>query len=138
MKSIFKILSLGLICVSYHSFAQQASTSNELWQGRQAAVVLTYDDALNVHLDNVVPALEAHGLKGTFYLSAFSDGSKNRIEDCFLAGIIEPLKVKTQAVSSATEVATMILRIHDVLVSEGRSKGAPGMQGLPPGYAGMD
>mgnify|MGYP003671603203 FL=1 len=81
MKSIFKILSLGLICVSYHCFAQQTSTSNELWQGRQAAVVLTYDDALNVHLDNVVPALEAHGLKGTFYLAAFFDGSKNRIND---------------------------------------------------------
>lgn len=81
MKSIFKILSLGLICISYHSFAQQTSTSEKLWQGKQAAVVLTYDDALNVHLDNVVPELEAHGLKGTFYLSAFFDGSKNRIED---------------------------------------------------------
>ena len=38
------------------------------------------------------------------------------------AGIIEPLKIKTQAISSATEVATMILRIDDVLAS---SKGKP-------------
>ena len=81
MKLIFKILLLGLTCASSYSFAQQASSSEELWQGKQAAVVLTYDDALNVHLDNVVPALEALGLKGTFYLSAFFDGSKNRIED---------------------------------------------------------
>ncbi|SFT54782.1 Peptidoglycan/xylan/chitin deacetylase, PgdA/CDA1 family [Algoriphagus locisalis] len=86
MKSIFKILSLGLISVSSPSFAQQTSTSEKLWQGKQAAVVLTYDDALNVHLDNVIPALEASGLKGTFYLSAFFDGSKNRLEDWKKAG----------------------------------------------------
>jgi len=41
----------------------------------------------------------------------------NKIEDTFAAGIIEPLKVKTQAISSASEVATMILRIDDVLIS---------------------
>lgn len=42
----------------------------------------------------------------------------NQIENTFEAGIIEPLKVKTQAVSSASEVATMILRIDDVLISD--------------------
>ncbi len=41
----------------------------------------------------------------------------DKIEDCFHAGIVEPLKVKTQAISSATEVAMMILRIDDVLIS---------------------
>lgn len=81
MNSIFKILSLGLFCVSSHCIAQQTSPSERHWQGKQAAVVLTYDDALNVHLDNVIPALESRELKGTFYLSAFFDGSKNRIED---------------------------------------------------------
>lgn len=40
-----------------------------LWQGKRAAVALTYDDSLNVHLDKVVPALNKHGLKGTFYLT---------------------------------------------------------------------
>ncbi|WP_421811544.1 hypothetical protein [Flagellimonas sp.] len=29
--------------------------NNFPWQGKKAAVTLTYDDALNVHLDNVVP-----------------------------------------------------------------------------------
>ena len=42
---------------------------------------------------------------------------RNDIEDTFSAGIIEPLKVKTLAINSATEVATMILRIDDVLIS---------------------
>ncbi len=45
----------------------------------------------------------------------------NKIEDTFAAGIIEPLKVKTQAISSASEVASMILRIDDILVSKGTS-----------------
>lgn len=81
MNSTLKLLVIGICCVAQHSFAQQASTSKELWEGKQAAVVLTYDDALNVHLDNVVPSLEASDLKGTFYLSAYFPGSKNRIED---------------------------------------------------------
>ena len=33
-------------------------------------------------------------------------------------GVIEPLKIKSQAINSATEVATMILRIDDVILSE--------------------
>lgn len=36
--------------------------------GKQAAVVLTYDDALVSQLDNAIPALDAAGLKGTFFL----------------------------------------------------------------------
>jgi peptidoglycan/xylan/chitin deacetylase (PgdA/CDA1 family) len=35
--------------------------------GTRAAVSLTYDDALHVHLDAAMPDLEANGLRGTFY-----------------------------------------------------------------------
>jgi peptidoglycan-N-acetylglucosamine deacetylase len=55
--------------------------SQNNWKGKKCAIVLTYDDALNVHLDNVVPALDSLGLKGTFYLTAAAPGSKDRIED---------------------------------------------------------
>jgi peptidoglycan/xylan/chitin deacetylase (PgdA/CDA1 family) len=51
------------------------------WKGKKCAVVLTYDDALNVHLDNAIPALDSVGLKGTFYLSVYSPGCSKRIED---------------------------------------------------------
>lgn len=51
------------------------------WKGKKCAVVLTYDDALNVHLDKVVPALDSLGLKGTFYLSGFFPGFRARIKD---------------------------------------------------------
>ncbi len=37
--------------------------------GKRAAVVLTYDDALASQLDIAIPALDAAGLKGTFFLS---------------------------------------------------------------------
>jgi len=42
------------------------------------------------------------------------DGS---IEDNMENGIVEPLRVKTQAIASACEVAIMILRIDDVVAS---------------------
>jgi archaeal chaperonin len=62
---------------------------------------------------------------------------RNEIEDTFAAGIIEPLKVKTQAIRSASEVATMILRIDDVLIS---NKGNSGQKlgGMPGPYGGME
>ncbi len=47
----------------------------------KCTVVLTYDDALNVHLDNVVPILDSLSLRGTFYLTAYSEGFKRRIND---------------------------------------------------------
>ena len=54
---------------------------NGQWKGRRCAVVLTYDDALNVHLDKVVPALDSLGLKGTFYLSGFFPSFRARVRD---------------------------------------------------------
>ena len=47
----------------------------------------------------------------------------NKIENMIEARIIEPLKVKTQAISSASEVAIMILRIDDVIASTGKKNG---------------
>lgn len=46
-----------------------SSVAADQWQGKRAAVVFTYDDTLNVHLDKVAPALDAHNFKGTFYLA---------------------------------------------------------------------
>ena len=60
---------------------------------------------------------------------------KDGIEDTFIAGIIEPIKVKTQAINSASEFAMMILRIDDILISKsGNSNRMP--MGNP--YAGME
>jgi len=57
----------------------------------------------------------------------------NRIEDNFKAGIVEPLRIKTQAIDSASEVSMMILRIDDVIASNSKSsssRGTPSMEGI--------
>lgn len=61
----------------------------------------------------------------------------NKVENVLGARILEPYKIKSQAISSATEVATMILRIDDVIASEIKSsKGGMSPNGMP-GYPGM-
>src|SRR5450631_102808 len=67
---------LSLLTVS-PSLAQNTTP----WNGRQCAVVLTYDDAIDVDLDNVVPALDSAGLKGTFYLIGSSSAVSRRIPE---------------------------------------------------------
>ncbi|HMB46463.1 MAG TPA: TCP-1/cpn60 chaperonin family protein, partial [Candidatus Methanoperedens sp.] len=60
-------------------------------------------------------------------------------EDMWKNGVIEPLRVKTQAINSATETAIMILRIDDVLAASGGGEACSpggaqcGMGGMPPG-----
>ncbi len=44
-------------------------------------MVLTYDDALNTHLDQVVPALDSLQLKGTFFLSAAAPAFTQRLSE---------------------------------------------------------
>ncbi len=57
------------------------SDKSKVWQGKKAAVVLTYDDAINQHLDNALPVLNELNLRATFYITAFSEASKNRIKE---------------------------------------------------------
>jgi len=62
MKSLLA-LALGLVC-------SVSTASATKWPGgAKAAVVLTYDDALNSQLDHAVPLLDAAGFKATFFLS---------------------------------------------------------------------
>jgi len=58
-----------------------------------------------------------------------------KITDSWKKGVIEPLKIKTQAVSSASEVAVMILRIDDVIAASGSKDKGPKM---PQGMGGED
>jgi thermosome len=60
-----------------------------------------------------------------------------KIIDAWKQGIIEPLKIKTQAVSSAAEVAVMILRIDDVIAGGGAEGGAGKMPRMPSGSGDM-
>ena len=51
----------------------------------------------------------------------------NKIENVLEARIIEPYKIKTQAINSASEVANMILRIDDVIASSGKGNAKSGL-----------
>ena len=46
------------------------------------------------------------------------DMATGQPSDMIAAGIVEPLKVKTQAIKSATEAATMVLRVDDVIAAK--------------------
>ncbi|MBI2579483.1 MAG: TCP-1/cpn60 chaperonin family protein [Candidatus Aenigmarchaeota archaeon] len=67
-------------------------------------------------------------------------GNKNHGVDVFNggtmdmkeAGVIEPLKIKTQALKSASEATEMILRIDDVITAKSSGGGMP-PGGMPPG-----
>jgi peptidoglycan/xylan/chitin deacetylase (PgdA/CDA1 family) len=49
--------------------------------GQKAAVSLGYDDALDSQLDNAIPALDRHGLKGTFYVVPANPPLQLRMDD---------------------------------------------------------
>lgn len=57
------------------------------WNGKKAAVIVTYDDCLDVHLDHVIPALDSAGIKGTFYLTVSSQAFVKRQSEWKLASI---------------------------------------------------
>ncbi len=57
-----------------------------------------------------------------------------KIENMINAKVIEPSKIKVQAINSATDVATMILRIDDVILSKLPKKGRMNELGSLPGY----
>jgi archaeal chaperonin len=63
------------------------------------------------------------------------DVYKGKPVDMLKAGVVEPLRVKTQAIMSAAEAAVMILRIDDVIASSRAAGPAGGMPpgGMPPG-----
>lgn len=60
-----------------------------------------------------------------------------KVEDSFENGVIEPVTVKEQAIKSASESASMILRIDDVITSKA-PKGGPGGPGGMPGGEGEE
>lgn len=71
----------AFVSISIKADAQGMSSSLPTsWNGKSCAVALTYDDAIDVDLDNVLPALDSLGLKGTFYLIGASPVVNKRME----------------------------------------------------------
>jgi peptidoglycan/xylan/chitin deacetylase (PgdA/CDA1 family) len=72
-------LGWGLACLTFVLVVPAAAAAEDEsmafpWpNGARAAVALTYDDGMEVHLDHAAPDLDAAGLHGTFYVPGHSD-----------------------------------------------------------------
>ncbi len=114
--------------------------------GREQLAVSAFADAMeviprtlaeNAGLDpiDVLASLKAEHDKGKKFagINVFT----GKVMDAWKEGVIEPLKIKTQAVKSASEVAELILRIDDVIAGSSKGGSAP-QPSMPPGMGGMD
>jgi chaperonin GroEL (HSP60 family) len=91
-------------------------------------------------IDLVIKLKTAHeGKKNSIYMGIDLDSGEPA--NMLNLNVIEPLRVKTQVIESATEVAGMILRIDDVIASKKAPPMPPGagggMPGMPGGMPGM-
>ena len=125
--------------------SRQLKAFSESLSGREQLAIQAYANAIeiiprtlaeNAGLDpiDVLTELKSAHDKGNKW--AGIDVFSGKVMDSWATGVIEPLKIKTQAISSATEVAVMILRIDDVIAGSTRPDSGR-MPGMPPG-AGLD
>ncbi|MGA9744012.1 MAG: thermosome subunit beta, partial [Nitrososphaeraceae archaeon] len=127
--------------------APEAYIANELrhWssnlEGRSQLAVHKFADALdaiplalavNAGMDPIdtMTSLRAKQSKGSKWTGV--DVRNTVVADMYKQDVLEPLVVKEQIIKSATEAATMLLRIDDVIASS-KSK----MPAGPPGGGGM-
>jgi chaperonin GroEL (HSP60 family) len=115
-------------------YAQQFS-------GREQLAILAFADAVevvprtlaeNAGLDPIDILVGLRSAHEAGQPTAGVDVFANRIVDMAQKGVVEPLKIKTQAISSASEAAEMILRIDDVIAAGKLDKGGPQMPGGAP------
>ena len=108
--------------------------------GREQLAIEAFADALEIIprtlaenagldiLDTMVAMKTAHAKDGKYMgVNVFDEG----VIDMLSEGVVEPMVVKEQAIKSGIEVASMVLRIDDVLAA--RSGGMGGGAGGPPG-----
>jgi len=118
----------------------------ETLPGREQLAVQSFGEAMeivpltlgeNAGLDpiDILSALRASHEKGEKWAGV--DVFAGKIKDMWKLGVYEPLAVKKQIIKSATEAATMLLRIDDVIAA-GKMKAPPMPPGGPGGgYGGM-
>ncbi len=116
--------------------------------GREQLAVEAFANALevvprtlaeNAGLDPIDTLVDLRSMHESGDLSAGLDVMDGEVIDMWEARVVEPQRVKTQAVDSAAEAAVMILRIDDVISGSGSGEeggGAPGGPGGPGGAPG--
>jgi len=109
------------------------------FSGREQLAIQAFAEAMeviprtlaeNAGLDPIDILVELRAAHDAGKHTAGVDVFNGKIVDMWAAGVLDPLKTKTQAISSASEAAELILRIDDVIAAGKLDKGGPGM---PPG-----
>lgn len=109
-------------------------------KGREQLAVNAFADALevipqtlaeNAGLDPIDMLVEMRAQHEKGDKKAGINVNTGKIVDMWEEDVIEPLRIKTQAINSATEATVMILRIDDIVASSGKSQ-ATGA-GMPAG-----
>ena len=96
-------------------------------------IPLSLAENAGMNVIDTLTELRAKQSKGGHFMGV--DARKGRIADMSKLDIVEPLVVKEQIVKAATEAASMILRVDDVIAS---NKTGSGGQAMPqPGMGGM-
>ncbi len=71
----------GLPASPFQTASPEVAGDASAWRGNACAVVLTYDDGLNVHLDHAIALLDSLGMKGTFYIPGSSEPFRLRMNE---------------------------------------------------------
>ena len=132
--------------------ASEAETSKQLREyamkvgGREQLAIEAFADAVesiplalaeNAGLDPIDVMVELRAKHEDANNRWFGvDVFSGHIKDMKALNVLEPLRVKSQVVKSATEAASMILRIDDVVAAKG-DKGPARPPGPPGGMGGM-
>ena len=75
-----RVFYILITLILFNNFLAK-SQEKKFWNNHKCAVALTYDDGLDVHLDKVMPALEARGFMGTFYVPCNSESLEKRLDE---------------------------------------------------------
>ncbi len=145
------VMELPLIVAGGGAPETFAATKIRSWakslEGREQLAAEKFADALetiplilaeNAGMDPIdtIASLRSRQIKGEKWTGV--DVMKARIANMKTSDIIEPLSVKNQIVSAASEAACMILRIDDVVATAKSAGPPPGAEGgMPPGMGGM-
>lgn len=115
-----------------NEYAQKLSGRKQLavQQFAKAIEIIPKTLAENAGLDPIDKLTELKSSHEKGMPTAGLNVMTGKVEDLFTKGVIEPLKINTQAIKSASEAALMILRIDDVISAGKLDRGASGM---PPG-----
>jgi peptidoglycan/xylan/chitin deacetylase (PgdA/CDA1 family) len=75
----YSIRTIAVFClVTFFINISHAQTTGP-WKGKKCAVVLTYDDGLDVHITHALPVLDSLGLKATFYVADYNGALQSQI-----------------------------------------------------------